>query len=81
MSQSTHLKLAIINRGKVMVVDEPVPNAPEAIDALGKILSALHAGTRRALHFQLRDPADGRTVLVLEHGASSFQAMRGYRHG
>ena len=81
MSEPTHLKLAIINRGRVLVVDEPVPNMPDAIDALGKILSALHAGTRRALHFQLRDPADGRPALVLENGATSFQAMRGYRHG
>lgn len=81
MAQPTHLKLAILNRGKVLVVDEPVPNQPGAIDALSKILAALHAGTRQALHFQLRDPADGRAVMVLEHGATSFQAMRGCRHG
>jgi hypothetical protein len=81
MAHPTHLKLAILNRGKVLVVDEPVPNQPGAIDSLSKILAALHAGTRRALHFQLRDPADGRAVMVLEHGATSFQPMQGYRHG
>lgn len=81
MNEPSHLKLAILNRGKVMVVDDPVPNQPGAIEALGKILGALHAGTRQALHFQLRDPADGRMVLVLEHGATAFQEPRGFRHG
>ncbi|MBN9695711.1 MAG: hypothetical protein J0L85_07910 [Zoogloea sp.] len=77
----THLKLAILNSGKTMVIDEPVPNQPDAIAALGKILGALHAGTRQAIHFQLRDPTDGRMVLVLEHGATTFQEPRGFRYG
>ena len=77
MSHPTHLKLAIINRGRVLVVDEPVPNQPPAVEALGRILAALHAGTRRALHFQLRHPDDGRSVLVLEHGATKFEPMKG----
>lgn len=77
MTQPTHLKLAIINRSRVLVVDEPVPNQPPAIEALGKILAALHACTRRALHFQLRHPDDGRSVLVLEHGASKFEPLKG----
>ena len=79
MSEPTHLKLAIINRGRVLVVDEPVPNMPDAIDPFDFV--RMIAGTRRALHFQLRDPCDGSTVMVLEHGAARFEAPRGYRHG
>ncbi len=77
MTHPTHLKLAVINRGRVLIVDAPVPNQPMAIEALGEILAELHVITHRALHFQLRDPADGRAVLVLEHGANAFQPMQG----
>ncbi len=81
MAMPTHLLLAIINRGRVMIVDEPIPNHPQAIADLAPACAQIHANTRRAVHFQLRDPAHGRPVWVLEHGATSFQPMQGYRHG
>lgn len=79
--QSTHLCLAIINRGRVMIVDEPIPHMPQAIADLEPACAQMHANTRRAVHFQLRDPADGRVVLVMEHGSKTFQAPQGHRHG
>lgn len=77
----THLRLAIINRGRVLIVDEPVANHPDAISALSESCASLHASTRRAIHFQLRDPVDGRAVYVIEHGAKAFQPVQGFRHG
>lgn len=80
MATPTHLRLAIINRGRVMIVDEPIPNHPQAIADLAPACAQMHANTRRAVHFQLRDPADGKTLYVLENGAVTFQEPRGYRH-
>ena len=80
-NQPRHLRLAIINRGRVMIVDEPIPNVPQAIADLTPACAQMHANTRRAVHFQLRDPADGRAVLILENGAKTFQEPKGYRHG
>lgn len=79
--QPSHLLLAIINRGRVMIVDEPIVNVPQAIADLEPACAQMHANTRRAVHFQLRDPADGRAVLIMENGAKTFQAPQGYRHG
>lgn len=81
MNEPSHLKLAIINRGRVMIVDEPVPNHPFAIAEVASGCALLHNSSRRAIHFQLRHPDDGRVVMVMEHGAKTFQAAQGYRHG
>ncbi len=81
MATPTHLRLAIINRGRVTIVDEPIPNYPDAIAKISEGCALLHAALRRAVHFQLRDPADGRAVYVIEHGAKAFQPALGYRHG
>ncbi len=78
MTTPTHLRLAIINRGRVMIVDEPIPNHPAAIADLEPACAQLHSKSRRAIHFQLRDPADGRSVLVMEHGATKFQPLKGF---
>lgn len=77
----THLRLAIINRGRVLIIDEPVPNQPQAIADVASGCALLHNSSRRAIHFQLRHPDDGRPVYVLEHGAKAFQPALGYRHG
>jgi len=78
MSKPTHLILTIISNGRVLPVSaEPLPNHPDAIARLSDSCAALHAQTRWAVHFQLRDPADGRALLVLEHGATAFQPMKG----
>ena len=69
--------LAIINRGRVLIVDQLIPNHPEAIADITIACAQLHASSQRAIHFQLRDPADGRGVLVMEHGATTFQPMKG----
>lgn len=81
MNNPSHLKLAIINRGRVLIVDEPIPNHPQAIADLTPACAQMHANTRRAIHFQLRHPDDGRVVMVMEHGAKTFQAAQGHRHG
>lgn len=78
MSKPTHLILTIITRGRVLPVnDNPIPNVPQAIAAIGAACCAMHSATRRTVHFQLRDPADGQAVLVMEHGATSFRPMGG----
>ena len=78
MSKSSHLILTIITRGRVMPVnDNPIPNHPDAIADLTPACAALHAKSRRTIHFQLRDPANGQAVLVMEHGAATFQPMKG----
>ena len=57
--------------------DLPVMGPEVPMVALGDSLFAGDdAGVLHAL-----DPADGRTVMVLEHGAARFEAPRGYRHG
>jgi len=72
------LTLACLNRGHVLAVtDAPLANDPDSLARLGVACAALHHLTGRRLHFQLRDPADGRAVLVLEHGDSAFRPMRG----
>lgn len=82
MSKSSHLILTIISRGRVLPIsDNPIPNHLDAIADLEPACADLHAKSRRAIHFQLRDPANGRAVLVMEHGATTFQTPRGYRHG
>lgn len=80
MAAPTHLRLAIINCGRVMIVDEPIPHHPQAIADLAPACAQIHAKTRSAVHFQLRDPLDGKTLYVLENGATTFQEPRGYRH-
>lgn len=78
MKKPTDLILAIITRGRVLTVnDDPIPNHPEAIADLTPPCAALHAKSRRTIHFQLRDPATGQAVLVMEHGATTFQPMKG----
>lgn len=78
MSKSSHLILTIITRGRVMAVnDNPIPNVPQAIATIGAACCAMHSATRRTVHFQLRDPATGQAVLVMEHGATTFHPMGG----
>lgn len=81
MATPTHLLLTIINRGRVMIVDEPIPNHPQAIADLAPACAQMHANTRRAVHFQLRNPLNGKVMLVLERGSAFFQPVQGYRHG
>lgn len=78
MNKPTHLILTIITSGRVMPVnDNPIPNHPDAIADLTPACAELHAKSRRAIRFQLRDPATGRAVMVMEHGASTFLLMKG----
>lgn len=78
MKKPTDLVLAIITRGRVLLVNDcPIPNVPQAINAIGAACCAMHSATRRTVHFQLRDPATGQAVLVMEHGATSFRPMGG----
>lgn len=78
MTTSSHLVLTVITRGRVLPVsDNMIPNHPDAIADITPACAALHAKTRRALHFQLRDPANGQAVLVMEHGSSTFRPMGG----
>lgn len=81
MTTPTHLLLAIINRGRVMIVDEPIPNHPQAIADLAPACAQMHANTRQAVHFQLRSPLNGKVMHVLEHGSAFFHPVQGYRHG
>ena len=71
------LKLAIVVGGKVLIVDKEIANTPAAIADIETHCAAMHAKTDRYVHFQLRDPADGRAVLVMEHGATRFAPMKG----
>lgn len=73
----THLKLAIVVGGKVLFVDKEIDNTPAAIADLEPACAQMHAKTERYVHFQLRDPANGRAVLVMEHGATRFEPMKG----
>jgi len=60
-----------------VATDCPIPNIPAAIADITPACAALHAKSNRAIHFQLRDPANGQAVMVMEHGATTFQPMKG----
>ena len=78
MKNPTDLVLAIITRGRVMMAtDCPIPNIPAAIADITPACAELHAKSNRVIHFQLRDPANGRVVLAMEHGATTFNQLEG----